>query len=187
MGVFDKALKAAKNVGNSVANTAANVGSNVGTSAQDNSEVAGLKMQINAIEQELDAAYLQIGKKYVDYVMKSGDMGNVDVSDLLRMMDPKITRKKELEAQLVEVEKRIKQSDLLREKGNAEQEFEKEKEKLDKALSMDIITQEEHDAKLSIAQKKLDNFEAIRKLEQQQDMGIISKEEYQEKLKALTE
>ncbi len=183
MGIFDKALRVAKNVGN----TAVNVGSNVGTSAQDKSEVAGLKMQINAIEQELSAAYIQIGKKYVDYVMDSGDMGNVDVADILRMMDPKITRKKELEAQLVEVEKRMKQSDILREKGYAEQEFEKEKSKLDKALSMEIISQEEYESKLYIAQKKLDNFEAIRKLGQQHDMGIISKEEYNEKMKALME
>lgn len=62
MGLFDKAVKTAKNLGNSVSDTVANVGSNIGTSAQDNSEVAGLKMQLNTLEQELGAAYQQIGK-----------------------------------------------------------------------------------------------------------------------------
>lgn len=187
MGVFDKAMKTAKNIGSSVAGTAVNVGSNVGTSAQDSSEIASLKMQINAIEQELDAAYLQIGKKYVEYVIQSDDMGSIDISDILKMMDPKMTRKKELEAQLIEVEKRVKQSDILREKANAEAAFEAEKAKLDKALSMDVISQDEYNAKLSSAQKKLDNFEEIRRVEQQCDMGIITKAERDEKIKALTE
>lgn len=88
MGFFDKALKTAKNVGGSIASSAANVGSTVGTAAQDNAELNSLKMQINVIEQELDAAYAQIGKKYVDYVAQTGDMGNLDVADLLAMMDP---------------------------------------------------------------------------------------------------
>lgn len=72
-------------------------------------------MQINVIEQELDAAYVQIGKKYVDYVVKTGDMGNLDIADLLTMMDPKLTRKQELEEQLIELEKRMKQNAVHRE------------------------------------------------------------------------
>ena len=34
--------------------------------------------------------------------------------------------------------------------------------KLDKALAMDVISQDEDDSKLSVFQKKLDNFEEIR-------------------------
>lgn len=97
MGIFDKALKTVKNVGDSLVESATNVGSSAGTSVQDNAELNSLKMQINVIEQELDAAYVQIGKKYVDYVVKTGDMGNLDIADLLTMMDPKLTRKQELE------------------------------------------------------------------------------------------
>lgn len=187
MGVFDKALKTAKGIGNSVTGAVVNAGSSVGTAAQDNSEIASLKMQINTIEKELDAAYLQVGKKYIDYVIKSGDTGGIDVTDILTMMEPKLDRKQELEAQLIEVEKRVKQNDILREKANAQQEFEAEKAKLDKALGMDVISQDEYDAKLSVAQKKFDNFEQIRKVEQQYEMNIITKEERNERIKALTE
>ncbi len=187
MGMFDKALKTAKGIGNSVSGTVANVGSSVGVSAQDNSEIAGLKMQINVIEQELDAAYLQVGKRYIDYVIKSGDIGGIEVTDILTMMEPKLERKQELETQLMEVEKRMKQNDILREKATAQQEFDKEKANLDKALGMDVISQDEYNAKLSIAQKKLDNFEQIRKVEQQYEMKIITKEERNERIKALTE
>ena len=187
MGFFDKALKTAKNVGGSIASSAANVGSTVGTAAQDNAELNSLKMQINVIEQELNAAYAQIGKKYVDYVAQTGDMGNLDVGDLLAMMDPKLTRKQELEQQLIELEKRMKQNAILIDKARAEEEFQEEKTKLDKALAMDVISQDEYNFKISVARKKVDNFEEIRKVEQQFDMGIITKEEKNAKIAALTQ
>ena len=65
--------------------------------------------------------------------------------------------------------------------------MEVEKNKLDKALAMDIISQEEYDVKLSSAKKKVDNFEAIRKIEMQYDMKLISKEELDEMIKTLNE
>ena len=182
MGIFDKALKTVQNVGDSLATSAVNVGSAAGASIQDNTELNNLKMQINTIDQELDAAYVQMGKRYVDYVAKTGDMGNVDMTDLLTMVDPKLSRKKELEEQLVELEKRMKQN---REKAKVQEEFEEEKTKLDRALAMDVITQDEYNFKLSIAKKKVDNFEEIRRIEQQFDMGIITKEEKNSKIDEL--
>lgn len=158
MGILDKALKTVKNVGDSLAESAVNVGSSAGTSVQENAELNSLKMQINVIEQELDAAYVQIGKKYVDYVVKTGDMGNLDIADLLTMMDPKLTRKQELEEQLVELEKRMKQNAVLREKAKVEAEFAEEKTKLDRALAMDVITQDEYNFKISVAKKKTKDY-----------------------------
>lgn len=185
MGLFDKALKTAKNVGSGLANSAAALGSSAGTMMQDNSEMTNLKMQINVIEQELDSAYGQIGRKYVQYLLDTGDMGNIDVADLLKMMEPKIVRKQELEQELNELEKRMRQNAILREKERVEQEFLDEKKKLDRALAMDIVSQDEYNFKLSIARKRVDNFEEIRRVEQQFDMGIITKEEMNAKIDAL--
>ena len=186
MGFFDKALKTVQSVGDSLVASATDIGSTAGTVVQDNTELNNIKMQINVIEQELDAAYVQIGKRYVDYVVKTGDMGNVDMADLLKLLDPKLSRKQELQEQLVELEKRMKQNALLRDKGKAQEEFEEEKTKLDRALAMDVITQDEYNFKISIAKKKVDNFEEIRRVEQQFDMGIITKEEKEAKIEALT-
>lgn len=185
MGIFDKALKTAKNVGTNLTNSAINVGSTAGTAMQDTTELNNLKMQINVIEQELNSAYLQIGRKYVEYVMATGDMGNLDVADLLKMMDPKISRKQELEQELVELEKRMKQNEILRDKQRAEQEFLDEKTKLDRALAMEVITQDEYNFKISVARKRVDNFEEIRRVEQQFEMGIISKEERNARIETL--
>ena len=94
-------------------------------------------------------------------------------------------KKKELENQLAEVEKRAKQNTLLREKTKAEESFEQEKGVLDKALAMEIISKEEYEQKLNIARKKVENFEEIKKIEQQFEMGIITKEEKDEKINAI--
>ena len=187
MAFFDKVSKAATNIGKSAISTASNVGSTVGVAAQDQSELTALKMQVNVIEQELDSAYVQIGRKYVDYVIATSEMPGIDVSDILKLIDPKLTQKQDLEQQIIVLEKKIKDNAILREKQAAEADYLQEKAKLDKALAMDIITQDEYDAKLASAKKKVDNFEAIRKVEQQYDMKLISKEERDEKIKALSE
>lgn len=182
MAFFDKLNKVATSVGKA----AANVGSSVGVAAQDQSELAALKMQVNVIEQELDASYAQIGRKFVDHVIQTGDMPGIDVSDILKLMDPKLTQKAELEKQIIELEKKIKNGAVLREKQAAEEEFLAEKARLDKALAMDILSQEEYDQKLAVARKKVDNFEAIRRVEQQYEMKLITKEERDAKIQELT-
>ncbi len=189
MGMFDKVVKAGKNLGSSIgsaaATTATNVGSSVATAAKEHSELAGLKAEINVIEKELEASYVMIGRKYVEYVIESGEMPGIDITDILKMLDPKMTRKQELQEKVIELEKRIKEQDALRDKQAAEAEYIAGKEKLDKALAMNVLDKADYDEKLSVLQKKRDNFEIMRKLEQQVQMGIITEEEKNAKLSAI--
>ena len=276
MGFFDKALKKVQDVGENIAASASNVKTVVETSVQDTMEITGLKRQISELEKEMDAQYLQIGKKYAEFVadmddaepetaeneaaeatessevidevkaeaaaeaideVKAEDVAETvdeakeeaadetidevkaedtvetineekevskepaedkvaeesdedeepvfDVSDFLTIIKQDQAKKKELENQLAEVEKRAKQNTLLREKTKAEESFEQEKGVLDKALAMEIISKEEYEQKLNIAKKKVENFEEIKKIEQQFEMGIITKEEKDEKINAI--
>ena len=277
MGFFDKALKKVQDVGENIAASANNVKTVVDTSVQDTMEITGLKIQIRELEKEMDAQYLQIGKKYAEFVadmddaepetaeneaaeaetteatessevidevkeeaidevkaeaaaetvdeakeeaadetideVKAEDTAETideekevseepaedkvaeesdedeepvfDVSDFLTIIKQDQAKKKELENQLAEVEKRAKQNTLLREKTKAEESFEQEKGVLDKALAMEIISKEEYEQKLNIARKKVENFEEIKKIEQQFEMGIITKEEKDEKINAI--
>lgn len=253
MGFFDKALKKVQDVGENIAASANNVKTVVETSVQDTMEIASLKRQIRELEKEMDAQYLQIGKKYAEFVadmddaepetaeneaaeaetteatessevidevkeeaideVKAEDVAETvdeekevseepaedkvaeesdedeepvfDVSDFLTIIKQDQAKKKELENQLAEVEKRAKQNTLLREKTKAEESFEQEKGVLDKALAMEIISKEEYEQKLNIARKKVENFEEIKKIEQQFEMGIITKEEKDEKINAI--
>ena len=277
MGFFDKALKKVQDVGENIAASANNVKTVVETSVQDTMEITGLKRQIRELEKEMDAQYLQIGKKYAEFVadmddaepetaeneaaeaetteatessevidevkeeaidevkaeaaaetvdeakeeaaaetideVKAEDTAETideekevseepaedkvaeesdedeepvfDVSDFLTIIKQDQAKKKELENQLAEVEKRAKQNTLLREKTKAEESFEQEKGVLDKALAMEIISKEEYEQKLNIAKKKVENFEEMKKIEQQFEMGIITKEEKDEKINAI--
>lgn len=251
MGFFDKALKKVQDVGENIAASASNVKTVVETSVQDTMEIASLKRQIRELEKEMDAQYLQIGKKYAEFVadmddaepetaepetaepeaeqneepevleneapaetideVKAEDTAETidevkeeseepeedevaeesdeepvfDVSGFLTILKQDQAKKKELENQLAEVEKRAKQNALIREKTKAEEAFEQEKGVLDKALAMEILSKEEYEQKLNIARKKVENFEEIKKVEQQFEMGIITKEEKDEKINAL--
>lgn len=248
MGFFDKALKKVQDVGENIAASANNVKTVVETSVQDTMEISSLKKQIRELEKEMDAQYLQIGKKYAEFVadmddaepetaepetgepeiaepealeneapaetideVKAEDTAETidevkeeseepeedevaeesdeepvfDVSDFLTIIKQDQAKKKELENQLAEVEKRAKQNALIREKTKAEEAFEQEKGVLDKALAMEILFKEEYEQKLNIARKKVENFEEIKKIEQQFEMGIITKEEKDEKINAL--
>lgn len=186
MGIFDKVINTGKSVatsaGNAVANTAVNVGSVAVTTTKEQTELMGLKSEINVIEKELDASYVMVGRKFIDYVIESGEMPGIDVSDILKILGPKLERKSELQAKIIELEKRIKEKDALRDKQAAEAEYISGKEKLDKALAMGVIEQSEYDEKVAVMKKKYDNFEKIRKIEQQRDMGIITEEEMNDKL-----
>jgi hypothetical protein len=187
MGLFDKITQNATNLGKNVVNSTANLGASVVTAAQEQNELVQLKSQVNVIEQELNALYAQVGRRYIDYVLETGDMPGVDASDLLKLLDPKLTKKLELEQKIVELEKEIKDKQIAREKQTVEKQFISEKSKLDRALAMDVLTQEEYDIKLAMAKKKVDNFEEIRRVKQQANMGLITNEERDAKIKSLTE
>ena len=277
MGFFDKALKKVQDVGENIAASANNVKTVVETSVQDTMEITGLKRQIRELEKEMDAQYLQIGKKYAEFVadmddaepetaeneaaeaetteatepsevidevkeeaidevkaeaaaetvdeakeeaadetideVKAEDTAETideekevseepaedkvaeesdedeepvfDVSDFLTIIKQDQAKKKELENQLAEVEKRAKQNTLLREKTKAEESFEQEKGVLVNARAMAIISQEVYERKLNMARTLVENFEEIKKIEQQFEMGIITKEEKDEKINAI--
>lgn len=161
---------------------AASIGSEVVTATKEQAELTGLKSEINVIDKEINASYLMTGKKFVEYVINSNEMPGIDVSDVLKLMEPKLERKDELNQKIIKLEKRIRDEKIIREKQAAEKEYETEKEKLEKALKMDIIEQSDYDERVIVLKKKLDNFEAIRKLEQQVDLGIITEEEKNQKL-----
>lgn len=185
MAFFDKLTQTASNVGKSVASSA-KIKSSTTITTQKQTKLTQLKSQVNVINQKLYAFYVQIEKRYIDYVLETGDMPGIDASDLLKLMDPKMT-KKELEQQIIELEKEIKNKSVLREKQQAEEEYLAEKAKLDKALAMELMSQSDYEVKLAIAKKKYDNFEEIRKVQQLADMNLITKEEKEAKIKELTE
>ena len=181
---------------NSVTKSATNLMNSVATEVKEQDDMARINREMSAIDTEIDAAYTQIGRKYVDYAIKNQEVTGLDVTDLLKILEPKLTdscipacttiaRKAELDAELIAIQKRLKDMALLQEKNKLESEFTLEKEKLDRALAMDVITQLEYDQKVKQYRKRIDFFNDIKKIEQQFDLGIITTAEKERKLDAI--
>jgi len=174
-----------KNTASSIGGAAKNTLNTGMTDAKDSSELAELKRELSTIEADITSGYAQVGKKYVDYIKRTSDMGGVDVTSELNMLGPKFERKEELMAMMVEIEKRMKDRTLLQEKSKVEAEVQVEIDKLDKAKAMDLVSQDEYDLKVSRLRKRVDNFEAIKKAEQKCEMGITTPAERDAEIAAL--
>ena len=183
MDLFDKSMKVVKEVGDSVVSTTKKVSDSLKNVTREQSELAGVKIQKSNIEKKLTQSYAKIGKKYVEYMKNTNTDETFDVSDILEAMQPDLDKIVEIEVSIAQTEEQIKKDNAEREMKKAQAAFDSEKAKLDKALEIDIITEDEYAAKLAVAQKKLDNYEVLRKINLQLEMGIITKAEYEEKVK----
>lgn len=187
MDMFEKATKAAKNVGDNVISSAKTIGTTLYNSTKEQSELASLNVQKSVIEKKLTESYAEIGKRYVAYIEQCECDMAFEVDDLLEEMKPELEKLAEVKIQIDEKQQQIKQGNEERAQKKAQEKFDSEKKKLDKALEMDIISNEEYEEKLASAQKRLDNYDLLRKVELQLEMGIISKAEYDEKIKNILE
>ena len=170
----------------SLSKAATNAFSTVIISSQDNAKINDIRTELTAINGELDVAYKQIGEKYIKYVSETNEMPGIDVKDILKLIEPKLEKKNEIEVQLIEIEKKLKDQVIIQEKEKFENEFKRQKETLDWAKAMDVISDDDYNLKLKEYTKKIDNFQAIRKVKKQYEFGIISYEELQIKLRDLT-
>jgi len=181
MDMFEKV----KEVSGNVIGSAKIIGTSIYSTSKEQSELAGMKVQKSVIEKKLKEYYAVIGKRYVEYMDSADGSDTFDVSDILEEMQPDIDNLKEIIVTLANKEENAKKEEEERRQKKAQSDFEIDKAKLDKALSMDVISQKEYDEKLSVVQKKLDNYEQLRKIDMQLQMDIITKEEHMEKVNRL--
>ena len=185
MGFFGKLKTQASSIGNSIGDAGSKLSGDILTSSKENAKLIAIKGEIASIDGNLDIAYKEIGKKYVEHIAKTGEYFEIGVKDTLKHIEPKLEKKEELENELIEIEKKLKDQLIMQEKAIFQKEFDEEKGNLDKALKMDIISEDDYKAKLLIIQSKLDNFEEIRKVKKQYEMELITEEELEEKLSLL--
>jgi len=184
MGIMTKILYTTADV---LGNATASSYNTVAVVQTEETEQAKIKRNISAINTELNAAYAQIGKKYFEYVAGNGEaIESLGVDDVMKMALQKQERKAELEKALLAIEKRLKDQVILQEKAKAQADVDVQIEKLNSAKAMGVISENEYAEKISKVRKRLDNFEAIRNIEKQFEMGIITFSEKNAKLSELT-
>ncbi|MGL4865713.1 MAG: hypothetical protein ACRCZR_05800 [Cetobacterium sp.] len=188
MALFNKLKTVGKTLGKTAEGLADTISTNMAEANSlvvEKTKITKLESEKKGLDNEINLAYMQIGKKFVELAIETNEMQDIGVMDILQMLDPKLSRKKEIEKEIVEIEKKIKDQQVIQEKSKVIQEYELEKEKLEKAFNMEIITRNEYDEKLNSISKRIENFEEIRRVEKQYEMGIISLKEKEDKMKKL--
>lgn len=180
--MFGRAAKAVKEVGENVIDSAKSIGTSIYSTSKEQSELAGMKVQKSAIERRLEESYALIGKRYVEYMNQTDGSEVFDVTDILETMKSDLDKLDEIVTTLQEKEEEAKRQEAEKRQKKALDEYEMQKSKLDKALEMDILSKDEYDEKLSVVQKKYDNYEQLRKIDMQLEMGIITKDEHTAKV-----
>ena len=185
MSFFDNLVNNGKALGNQISSAMGNAANQTGVDAKNSAERTSLEMEIATLNNELDKSYLLIGHKYVEYLIVMEKDPEIDIADVLKLMAPKLKKKKELEDKLAALEKEDKEQHIIAQKLEFEREYQEQKTKLDKALTMDIITEEEYKNKLMVYKNKVDHFDEMRKIKAQYEMGIIDASEMHMKLRAI--
>ena len=187
MDLLEQAAKVMKIVGESVVDSVKTVGDTIYTSTKEQREIANLKIQKSSVQKKLQDSYAVIGKRYVDFFAEKGAEEYFDASDLIQSMKADLDKLDEIEASIEKINISVRREEEEKVQKMAKDEYLSAKEKLDKALQMDIITQEEYDKKMVPIQNKYDNYAQLRKIDMQLEMNIITKEEYEQKVKEILE
>ena len=185
MGLFDRMKTSAAGIGAAMAKGVGQVTGKATVEAKEAAKIAAVKADIAAVQAEIDTGYVQIGKAYVDACIAGKEVTDIGCGPTLKMMEPKLEKKMALEKELVELEKALSDSQMLQERALVQAEVDAIKAKLDKAKAMGAITDADYDAKLAQANKKLEHFEDIRMLKKQKELGLLSSDEFDAKVKAL--
>lgn len=185
MGLFDRIKTTASGVGASLATGVGQIAGKATVEAKEAAKITAVKADIAAVQAEIDTAYTAIGKAYVDAAVAGKEVSDIGAGPTLKLLEPKLEKKMELEKELIALEKALGDSQILQERQILQRELDAQKEKLDKAKAMGVISDEDYNAKLAEASKRLEHFEDIRKLDKQKELGLLSQAEYDAKVKAL--
>lgn len=185
MGVFDKIKITASGIGQSMSKGTEQIVSQFTVETKENAKIVAIKADIVAIDAELNACYADIGKLYVKATISGKNIEDIGCQDIIKTIKPKIAKKINLKKELYALEQELADSMLLQERKLVQDEVNKKIENLDRAKSIGALSEEEYSEYVSKEIKKLENFDAIRKLKKQKELGIITEDEMQEKITAL--
>ena len=185
MGLFDRIKTTASGIGSSIAKGTGRLASKATVEAKEAAKIAAVKADISAIQAEIETGYVTIGKLYVEKLLAGAEISDFGAGPTLKLLEPKLEKKLQLEKELAELEKTLADSLVLQERQLVQNEIDEIKAKLDKAKAMGAITEDDYNARLAQANKKLDHFEEIRMLKKQKELGLLSSEEFDAKVNAL--
>ncbi|MEG1002050.1 hypothetical protein [Clostridium sp.] len=178
-------LKNLKVMTESIGKNVSDLANTITVTAIEQDKINKIEKEIKVLDTEIKSTYEEIGKRVVSYIEVNGHIDNLELNDIFTMLNPKILKKELLKNEVIEATKELGDKIILQEKKRASDQFEKEKEKLDRALGMDIINKEEYYDKIRMHENRLKYFDEIRTVEKQYEFKIISVDEKNEKIKEI--
>lgn len=185
MGLFDRIKTSAAGIASSLSEGAIRVAGKATVEAKEGAKITAVKADIKALDAEIDTGYIAIGKAYVKACIAGQEVTDIGCGAILKMMEPKLEKRMELEKELVELEKALADSQIMQERQLVQAEVDAVKAKLDKAKAMGVISEDDYTARLAQANKKLERFDDIRMLKKQKELGLIDEAEFQNKVAGL--
>lgn len=185
MGLFDRVMTSASGIGNAISKGAGQVLGKSTVEAKEAAKIVAVKADIAAVQAEVDTAYTAIGKAYVDTALAGKEVCDIGCASVLKALEPKLEKMMALQKELVELEKALLNSQILQERQLVQNEVDEAKAKLDKAKAMGVISEADYQERLAKEMKKIDRFEDLRNLKKQKDLGLITAEEMEAKVKAI--
>lgn len=185
MGLFDRIKTTASGIGSSIAKGTGQLAGKATVEAKEAAKITAVKADIAAVKAEIETGYVTIGKLYVEKLLAGMEISDFGAGPTLKLLEPKLEKKLELEKELVALEKALADSQVLQERQIIQNEIDEIKAKLDKAKAMGAISDDDYNERLAKANKKLEHFEDIRRLKKQKELGLLSSEEFDAKVNAL--
>lgn len=178
-------FKNIKNMTESIGKNVSDLANTIAVTTREQDKINVMEKEIKCLNLEIKSAYAEIGERFVEHKNLNNEIGTFNVDDVLNTLDSKIAKREEIKAKVIEASKELNDKLILQEKKKVKEQFESEKEKLDKALSMDIINKDEYFKKLKVHENKVIYFDEIKNIEKQYEIKIISYDEKNEKIKSI--
>lgn len=178
-------FKNIKNVTESIGKNVSDLANTIVVTTREQDKINVMEKEIKCLNLEIKSAYAEIGERFVEHKNLNNEIGTFNVDDVLNTLDSKIAKREEIKAKVIEASKELNDKLILQEKKKVKEQFEIEKEKLDKALAMDIINKDEYFKKLKVHENKVIYFDEIKNIEKQYEIKIISYDEKNEKIKSI--
>lgn len=185
MGFFKGLLSTGKTLGKNIGGALGDAANKTGVSAKIAFQISTLEMERGKLEKEYDDLCMNVGKKYIDYLLETGEVPSIDLNYEFNRIMPNLNRREEIDNEIAQLKATNMDNQHTEEFNRLQQEYFAQKRKLDQALRGGIITQDEYDEKISAYKSRVENFEEIQRIRAQYDMEIISKDEMKRKLRAL--
>lgn len=161
------------------------IANNISTVAKEQDKIFSLKADLSANNEELLTLYAEMGNLHYDSVINPDSTNTEKMDELFSSIERALNEQKDLEEAIKSAEENLKEIKIDYEKQKFQDEFDRNKEKLDKALEAKIINKDEYEEKLAQYTRKLNSFDEIKRIEEQHRMGIIDSVEKDDKINKL--